>query len=123
MSLEDDIHHLVLGMDGVATVYSADPLWLNALKQLGALLGPNGEPAPVPFVVCTEEIYDAGTAGSGAAAASRAVMSVRVRIGTDGSVPAPATARSVAALIRAHVAARRADVDVRAVVQIAAIGS
>lgn len=117
MSLEEDLHHVVLGADGVATVYSADPLWLNAVRQLGALLGPNGEPAPVPFVVCTEEAGDDGASG-----APRAVMSVKVRIGTDGTVPAPATARSVAALIRSHVAQQRPEVDVRAVVEIAAIG-
>ncbi|MHA7271355.1 hypothetical protein [Arthrobacter sp. HLT1-20] len=117
MSLEEDIHQVVLGADGVATVYSADPLWLNAVKQLGALLGPNGEPAPVPFVVCTEEPHD------GASGAQRVVMSVKVRIGTDGTVPAPATARLVAALIRSHVAEQRPEVDVRAVVEIAAIGS
>ncbi|POH61207.1 hypothetical protein [Arthrobacter glacialis] len=121
MSLEEDIHNMVLGADGVAAVYSADPLWLNAVKALGALLGPNGEPAPVPFVVCTEE---AGLADDeSGAGATRPVMSVQVRIGTDGTLPAPATARSVAALIRAQVALQRPEVDVRAVVAIAAIGS
>lgn len=120
MSLEEDIHNVVLGADGVASVYSADPLWLNAVKALGALLGPNGEPAPVPFVVCTEE---AGLADGAGAGATRPVMSVKVRIGTDGTLPAPATARSVAALIRSHVALQRPEVDVRAVVAIAAIGS
>lgn len=120
MSLEEDIHNVVLGADGVAAVYSADPLWLKAVKALGALLGPNGEPAPVPFVVCTEE---AGLADESGAGATRPVMSVKVRIGTDGTLPAPATARSVAALIRSHVAQQRPEVDVRAVVAIAAIGS
>lgn len=115
MSLEDGIHQLVLGMDGVAAVYTADPVWLTAVKQLGSLLSP-GEAAPVPFVVCSEKADDAGEPGAAPA------MSVRVRIGTDGSLPAPALARSVAAGIRAHLAVLRPGVDVKAVVEISAIG-
>lgn len=116
MSLEDEIHQLVLGMDGVAVVYAADPVWLTAVKQLGSLLGP-GEAAPVPFVVCSEEADDdAGVPGAAPA------MSVRVRIGTDGSLPAPGLARAVAAGIRAHVAVQRPGVEVKSVVEISAIG-
>ncbi|WP_269940011.1 hypothetical protein [Arthrobacter sp. HY1533] len=115
MSLEAEIHQLVLGMDGVAAVYAADPVWLTAVKQLGSLLGP-GEAAPVPFVVCSEEADDAGVPGAAPA------MSVRVRIGTDGSLPAPGLARAVAAGIRTHVAVQRPGVEVKAVVEISAIG-
>lgn len=115
MSLEDEIHQLVLGMDGVAVVYAADPVWLTAVKQLGSLLGP-GEAAPVPFVVCSEEADDAGVPGAAPA------MSVRVRIGTDGSLPAPELARAVAAGIRAHVAVQRPGMEVKSVVEISAIG-
>ncbi|MHA7303708.1 hypothetical protein ACX80E_00430 [Arthrobacter sp. TMN-49] len=121
MSLEGDIHRLVLGLDGIATVYSVDPLWMTVVKELGSLLASGAGPAQVPFVVCTEEYEADDAAGDGRA--PRPVMNVKVRIGTDGSVPAPALARSVAALIRAHVAQRRPEMDVRAVVQIAAIAA
>lgn len=111
MSLEDQIHQWVLGLDGVDTVYAADPLWLTAVKQLGALVGAGESAAPVPFVVCAEEEAD-----------GRAVMTVKIRIGTDGSVPAPAMARSVATEIRTIVAGQRPEVDVKAIVEIAALG-
>lgn len=135
MSLEEEIRQLVLAISGVATVYAADPIWVTAVKQLGALLGPGDDAGPVPFVVCTEGAEDplalgaddggfpaaaAGAAGAGVAA--RTVMTVRVRIGTDGLQPAPATARAVAAAIRDLVSARRREVDVKAVVEVSAIG-
>lgn len=118
MSLEASIHELVLGMDGVAVVYTADPIWLMAMKQLGALLGPGGEAAPVPFVVCTEEAPDPAADGGSA----RAAMTVRVRIGTGASAPAPGVARAVAGAIRALVSAQRPELDVKAVVEVSAIG-
>ncbi|WP_104110799.1 hypothetical protein [Arthrobacter sp. N199823] len=138
MSLEDDIHQLVLAMDGVATVYAADPVWLSALKQLGSLVDPGSGATPVPFVVCSEA-DDGGTqergpgpSGAGslgeaslpdaASAGGRSVMTVKIRIGTDGSLPAPAMARSVAGAIRTLVTARQPEVQVRALVEISAIG-
>ncbi|WP_425862716.1 hypothetical protein [Arthrobacter sp. TWP1-1] len=111
MSLENQIHEWVLGLDGVGTVYSADPLWLTAAKVLGALVI-SGEPAgAVPFVVCVEDEVE-----------GHSLMTVKVRIGADGSVPAPSLARSVAAEIRSFVAGQRPETDVKAVVEIAAIG-
>jgi hypothetical protein len=123
MSLENDIHQLVLGLDGVAAVYTADPLWLAAVKQLGSLLGPGGE-AAVPFVVCSESGGDGDGEGEGdgLGEAGGPVMTVKVRIGTDGSTPAPAMARDVAVAIRSFVAARRPGLGVKAVVEISAIG-
>lgn len=135
MSIEDEIHQLVRGLDGVATVYAADPVWRTAVKALGSWLGPGGE---VPaFVVCTEESADplfieadADDGASPAGAVSRslggatapAVMTVRVRIGTDGSQPAPFLARTVAAAIRSLVSAQHPEVAVKAVVEVSAIG-
>ena len=120
MSIEAGIHELVLGMDGVAVVYAADPIWLTAVKQLGALLGPGSEAAPVHFVVCSEQA--ANPADDGAGGAARAAMTVRVRIGTDGSAPAPKVARAVAGAIRALVVAQRPELVVKAVVEVSAIG-
>lgn len=112
MELEQDIHQLVLAMDGVAGVFAADPVWMTAVKQLGALLATGADAAAMRFVVSSEED------GTGAP-----VLTVRVRIGTDGSIAAPRLARSVAAGIRAFVAVRRPGVEVKAVVEIAAIGA
>lgn len=153
MSLEDDIHQLVLAMEGVATVYAADPVWLSALKQLGSLVDPGSAAAPVPFVVCSDEVSpeelsaeavstdgassDADDGGTqkrgpgalgeaslvdGASSRSRSVLTVKIRIGTDGTLPAPAMARSVAGAIRTLVTARQPDAQVKAVVEISAIG-
>lgn len=111
MSLENQIRERVLELDGVGAVYSADPLWLTAAKALGALVGSGDSAGAVPFVVCAEDEIE-----------GRSLLTVRVRIGTDGSVPSPALARSVAAEIRAFVSGHRPGTDVKAVVEIAAIG-
>jgi hypothetical protein len=117
MSLEEQIHELVLGLDGVATVYAADPLWLAVAKQVGALLSAGDEAAAVPFVVC-----DVNKGGDDAGSGGRPVLTVRIRIGSDGGVPAPALARGVAAAIRAFVAAEHPETGVVVAVEIAAIG-
>jgi len=111
MSLEDQIHQCVLGLDGVGTVYLADPVWLTAVKQLGALIASGESKAPAPFVVCVEEESE-----------GRSLLTIKVRIGTDGSVPAPAMARSVASEIRSLVAETHPNMDVKTVVEVAALG-
>lgn len=111
MSLENQIHEWVLGLDGVGAVYSADPLWLTAAKALGALVSSGESAGAVPFVVCVEDEVE-----------GRSLMTVKVRVGTDGSVPSPALARSVAAEIRTFVSGQCPGSDVKAVVEIAAIG-
>lgn len=131
MSLEEDIHQMVLSMDGVATVYAADPVWLSALKQLGSLMDPDSAAQPVPFVVCSEaassetdtgDTGGTGDAGSTGGSSCRSVMTVKIRIGTDGALRAPDMARSVAGAIRTFVTALHPDVQVKAVVEISAIG-
>lgn len=110
MSLEDQIHQRVLHMAGVATVYAADPVWLTAVKSLGALLG-SSETTALPYVVLSEDERE-----------GQPLLTVKVRIGTDGSLPAPDTARQVAADIRAHLAVHRPDAEVKIMVEIAAVG-
>ncbi|MEV8181763.1 hypothetical protein [Specibacter sp. NPDC078692] len=125
MNLEEDIRQMVLSMDGVATVYAADPVWLSALKQLGSLMDPDSAAQPVPFVVCSEAASsetDTGDAGSTGGSSCRSVMTVKIRIGTDGALRAPDMARSVAGAIRTFVTALHPDVQVKAVVEISAIG-
>lgn len=145
MSLEAQIHRLVLDVDGVGIVYAADPLWLAAAKQLGGLLTSGSEPAGGPFVVCTEEGRPRAEAvdtlrdnhnpdtdmhtsvGPGEISEEqllddmRPIVAVRVRIGTDGSAAAPVVAKMVAAQIRSFVSIHRPGLDVKALVEIAAI--
>ncbi|ALE04497.1 hypothetical protein AL755_02130 (plasmid) [Arthrobacter sp. ERGS1:01] len=127
MSLEEELHALVRGLPGVSIVYAADPVWRSVVKAVGAMLGPGSADTQMPFVVCQiGDGGDEGPAGGGrgdvGSGGGRQVMTVRIRIGTDGSVPAPALARAVAAAIRAHVAGAEPGVDVVAAVEIAAIG-
>ncbi|MDJ0317964.1 hypothetical protein [Arthrobacter antibioticus] len=120
MSLEDDVHQRVLDMDGVAVVYAVDPTWRTAVKTLGGLLLPAETAAATTFVACSETA-DPGSEGM-RPVLTAPVLTVKVRVGTDGSVPAPQLARSVATGIRTFVAPRRPDFEVRVLVQIAAIG-
>lgn len=122
MSLEDDIHQLVLSLEGVATVYAADPVWLSALKQLGSLVDSGSAAAPVPFVVCSEDASSETSETNDRGLVGQPVMTVKIRIGTDGSLPAPVMARSVAGAIRTFVSALHPNVQVKAVVEISAIG-
>lgn len=125
MSLEDDVHQRVLDMDGVAVVYAVDPMWRTAVKTLGGLLSPAETAAAMTFVACSETA-DPGSDGMRpvltAPVLTAPVLTVKVRVGTDGSVPAPQLARNVATGIRTFVAPRRPDFEVRVLVQIAAIG-
>ena len=106
MTIEDRIHQLVLGVPGVATVFSADPAWLTVAKQVGALFTPGDEPADIMFVACNVE-------GS--------TLTVRIRVGTAADVPAPQLARAVAAEIRALVRSEQPGLDVVAAVEVSAI--
>jgi len=106
MTIEDRIHQLVQDVPGVATVFSADPAWLNMVKHVGALLTSGDEPADITFVACS---VDGST------------MTVRIRVGCQADVPAPQLARDVAAAIRALVRAENPALDVVAAVEVSAI--
>lgn len=110
MTLAEYIHHLVLEMEGVGTVYSADPAWLTVVKTLVAEAGSTRESSPC--AVHWEKTDDG----------ARPTLRVQLRIGGDGSIPAPDLARSVAGRIRSLVNDRHADVDVKVYVQVSAIG-
>lgn len=107
MTIEERIHQLVLGVPGVATVFSADPAWITVAKHVGALLAPGDEPADITFVACSVE---------------DSTMMVRIRVGSQPHVPAPQLARDVAAEIRALVRAEHPGLDVVAAVEVSAIG-
>ncbi|MGN5732916.1 hypothetical protein [Arthrobacter psychrochitiniphilus] len=127
MSMEEEIRQLVLSMDGVATVYAADPLWLTTVKRLGLLLE-QGTAEPAHFVVCSggiEEFPLIETTNTGyrtAAGDGTGALTVRTRIGTDGSLPAPATARAVADAIRVFATENYPFLSVKAIVEISTIG-
>ena len=121
MSMEEEIRQLVLSMDGVATVYAADPLWLTTAKRLGSLLE-QGTAEPAHFVVCSDGIeefplVETTNTGDGAGA-----LTIRTRIGTDGSLPAPATARAVADAIRVFATENYPFLSVKAIVEVSTIG-
>lgn len=111
MSLEHELHDLVAGLEGVAAVYIVDPLWKNVARQIGAKLGQNTE-VQHDFVQLTHR-----TEGGAEE------LTVRMRIGSDGTVPAPRIARAVAAHIRRHVRSQRPGLAVIAAVEISAIAS
>lgn len=110
MTLAHDIHQLVLAMDGVATVYSPDPVWLAAVKQVAARVV---DGSPEPHCLVEWENTDDG---------ARPTVCVQLRIGTVGSVPTPELVRSVAARIRALVSERHPEADVKVVAQVSSIG-
>lgn len=110
MTLAHDIHQLVLAMDGVATVYSPDPVWLAAVKRVAARVVAD---SPEPLCLVEWENTDDG---------ARPAVCVQLRIGSVGTVPTPDLLRSVAARIRELVSAQHPEADVKVVAQVSAIG-
>ncbi|MDQ6741093.1 MAG: hypothetical protein M3021_12240 [Actinomycetota bacterium] len=50
MRITDELHRLILGLDGVNTVFPADPSWRTAVGHLAATLTP-GVSAREPAIV------------------------------------------------------------------------
>lgn len=78
------IHELVLGIDGVRTIYPVDPTWPSAAAQLGSVLAGNKpqDAPPVGFKV------------------EDGLATVQIKVGTALDTPAPALARRIAAAVR-----------------------
>ncbi|MFB9165161.1 hypothetical protein [Arthrobacter psychrochitiniphilus] len=121
MSMEEEIRQLVLSMDGVATVYAADPLWLTTVKRLGLLLE-QGTEELAHFVVCSGGIEEFPLVDTTATGDGTGALTIRTRIGTDGSLPAPATARAVADAIRVFATENYPFLSVKAIVEVSTIG-
>lgn len=109
LSLENELHALVTKITGVAAVYKVNPLWRSLARQLSSRLATSAEDSHA-FVDLSEE--SRGDAH---------VVRVRMRVGSDGSIPAPDVARSVAAHIRAHICDAHPKIHVVAAVEISAI--
>jgi len=81
-----ELRSLILSLAGVYRLYPADPAWKTTVRRIRTAL--------IPGDASEEPEYVRITTG-----ATPATLSVRV--GADGTVPAPALARSVAAALRA----------------------
>lgn len=94
--LAEELLGVVQAVDGVHAVYPAQPLWQSIAGA--AIAAVTGEALPL--------IGLAETAG---------VLAVKVRIGVDGSRPAPVVTREAAAAIRQHLLPRAAVVEISVV--------
>lgn len=95
-TLAEELLVLVQAVEGVHSVYPAQPLWQSIAGA--ALAAVTGETLPL--------IGLAGTADT---------LAVKVRIGVDASRPAPAVTREAAAAIRRHLLPRAAVVEISVV--------
>lgn len=109
MSLENELHELVKSIEGVAAVYTVDPVWKSLAKQITSRFTSAHE-ADHAFISCTEE-NDGGVS----------IITVRVRLASNGLVPAPHVARTVASYLRDHVSAARPGSHVVTNIEISAI--
>ncbi len=76
----------ILSLEGVQTLYPADPAWKSTARRIRAALAPaSGDPGPEYVRLSTE-----GTS-----------TTVSVRVGADGTVPAADLARTIATTLRA----------------------
>ncbi|MFE4195588.1 hypothetical protein ACFRJ9_06970 [Paenarthrobacter sp. NPDC056912] len=94
-ALAEELLGVVLAVDGVTSVFPAQPMWQSiAGAALSAVTGD-----PIPLV----GVDDGDT------------LAVKVRIGVGTSRPAPAACREVADAVRSYLLPRAAAVDVSVV--------
>jgi uncharacterized alkaline shock family protein YloU len=84
MNTAQRLHALISGIDGVAVLYPADPLWRRVAAGIAGTL-PGESPGSPPAV-------DVATGGDG--------IRVRVRVGVHSGSPAPDLIRRIAQTIR-----------------------
>ncbi|MET4542236.1 hypothetical protein ABIE37_004041 [Arthrobacter bambusae] len=94
--LAEELLGLVQAVDGVHSVYPAQPLWQSIAGA--ALAAVTGETLPLIGLTETAE-----------------VLAVKVRIGVNASRPAPAVTREAAGAIRRHLLPRAAAVEISVV--------
>ncbi|MFJ6378041.1 hypothetical protein ACIQH9_20265 [Pseudarthrobacter oxydans] len=103
--LEQTVRQAVLSTDGVDRLYPADPTWRAALKGgLALATGQQTTPQDVDLKVQAQ------------------APTVRLRIGVTGTIPAPAVARTVSAVVRQHLLEAFPGQEPQLTVQICAIG-
>ncbi|MDJ0354309.1 hypothetical protein [Pseudarthrobacter sp. PH31-O2] len=97
---------LIMSLEGVHTLYPADPAWKYLARRVQDALAPApGDPATDRVFVSTE-----GTS-----------TTARVRVGADGSVPAADLARNIAEVLRTSLADHLRGSNVNVVVEISSI--
>ena len=80
------LRSLILSLDGVHTVYPADPAWKTTARRIRNALSP-GEHSPGPEYVRLRS--------------DRTSTSLMVRVGADGTVPTGRLTAAIAAALRA----------------------
>lgn len=100
------IRSLILSLDGVHTLYPADPAWQTTARRIRAALARDEHP-PAP------EYVRVRTDG--------ASTTMAVRVGADGTVPAAQLARTIAAALRAATDGERPRGALKITVEVSAI--
>ncbi|TVU60173.1 hypothetical protein FQP90_17450 [Paenarthrobacter nitroguajacolicus] len=95
-ALAEELLGLVQAVEGVHSVYPAQPLWQSIAGA--ALAAVTGEKLPLIGLVETGD-----------------TLAVKVRIGVSASHPAPAVTRKAAGAIRRHLLPRAAVVEISVV--------
>ncbi|MHA7222976.1 hypothetical protein ACX80S_11725 [Arthrobacter sp. RHLT1-20] len=106
MTDPSQLRNLILSLDGVHTVYPADPAWKATARRIRAALASDAGDASPEYVRLSTE----GTA-----------TTVSVRVGADGTVPAAELARSIAAALRAELDGEHPRGTVNLAVEISSI--
>lgn len=79
------LHSLILSLDGVDTVYPADPAWRTTARRVRTVLATDNRPSGLEYVRLTTD---------------RTSTNLMVRVGADGTVPTAQLARTIAAALR-----------------------
>lgn len=85
MTYTTSLRNLILSLDGVATVYPADPAWKTTARRIRTVLAPDDRPSGLDYVRLSTD----GTS-----------KNLMVRVGADGTVPCAQLARTIAAALR-----------------------
>lgn len=82
------LRNIILALDGVHTLYPADPAWKATARRIRAALAADSSDVGPDYV----RLHTDGP-----------VTTVSVRVGADGTVPAAGLARSIAATLRTEL--------------------
>lgn len=83
------LRSLILSLDGVHTVFPADPAWKTTVRRIRTVLAPDDRPSGVEYVRLSTD---------------RTSTNLMVRVGADGTVPCARLARTIAAALRGALA-------------------
>ncbi|MEC5191885.1 MULTISPECIES: hypothetical protein [unclassified Arthrobacter] len=100
------LRSLILSLDGVHTVYPADPAWKTTARRVRNALTPEDRPTELEYVRLRNDTT------------SKTLM---VRVGADGTVPTTRLARAIAAALRAALDDDSAPGPLKITVEISSI--